>query len=112
MLKFSDADPARRPQVGYAAPVRLKVEFTTEPFEMDGFPDHAKAARRAVDEAELTVDVGPFGTSAEGSATEALAAVTRLLQDALASGATRISLQVSTLDEHGRPIADREEQAG
>jgi uncharacterized protein YqgV (UPF0045/DUF77 family) len=88
----------------------LKVEFTTEPFELNDFPDHAKAARRAVDEAGLTVDVGPFGTSAEGPAPDALAAVARLLQDALASGATRISVQVSTLDEKGLPIADREEQ--
>jgi uncharacterized protein YqgV (UPF0045/DUF77 family) len=87
----------------------LKVEFTTEPFELDGFPDHAKAARRAVDEAGLTVDVGPFGTSAEGEATAALAAVERLLRETLASGATRISLQVSTLDEGGLPIAEREE---
>ena len=77
--------------------MRLKVEFTTEPFELDGFPDHAKAARRAVDEAGLTVDVGPFGTSAEGEAEAALAAVARLLRDGLAEGATRISIQVSTL---------------
>lgn len=89
--------------------MRLKVEFTTEPFELDGFPDHAKAARRAVDEAGLTVDVGPFGTSAEGEATVALAAVDRLIRSTLASGATRISLQISTLDETGLPIAEREE---
>ena len=89
--------------------MRLKVEFTTEPFALDGFPDHAKAARSAVDRAGLTVDVGPFGTSAEGSADDALAAVTRLLHDALAGGATRISLQISTLDEDGTPVADREE---
>ncbi|TDT95836.1 uncharacterized protein YqgV (UPF0045/DUF77 family) [Streptomyces sp. 846.5] len=89
--------------------MRLKVEFTTEPFELDGFPDHAKAARRAVDEAGLTVDVGPFGTSAEGEATAALAAVDRLIRSTLASGATRISLQISTLDETGLPIAEREE---
>jgi len=104
--------PGVRRPVGYAAPVRLKVEFTTEPFELDGFPDHAKAARRAVDEAGLTVDVGPFGTSAEGEAADALAAITRLLQSSLASGATRISLQVSTLDQDGTPIADRDEEAG
>ncbi|MFD0331049.1 hypothetical protein ACFQZC_29955 [Streptacidiphilus monticola] len=42
------------------------MEFTTEPFDMDGFPEHAKAARRVVDEAGLEVEVGPFGTSAEG----------------------------------------------
>ncbi|MEV7214740.1 thiamine-binding protein [Kitasatospora cineracea] len=75
------------------------VEFTTEPFELDGFPEHAKAARRVVDEAGLAVSVGPFGTSAEGDAEPALAAVTRLLRETLAAGASRISVQVSVLDE-------------
>jgi uncharacterized protein YqgV (UPF0045/DUF77 family) len=89
--------------------VRLKVEFTTEPFELDDFPEHARAARRVVDEAGLSVDVGPFGTSAEGGAQETLAAIGRLLQETLAHGATRISLQVSTLDENGTPVADAEE---
>ncbi|MFE1321550.1 thiamine-binding protein [Kitasatospora phosalacinea] len=80
------------------------VEFTTEPFELDGFPEHAKAARRAVDEAGLAVSVGPFGTSAEGDAEQALAAVTRLLRETLAAGASRISVQVSVLDgEPGGP---------
>ncbi|RKE22510.1 thiamine-binding protein [Streptomyces sp. TLI_171] len=73
------------------------VEFTTEPFELDGFPEHAKAARRVVDEAGLEVSVGPFGTSAEGDAEQALAAVTRLLRETLAAGASRISVQVSVL---------------
>jgi uncharacterized protein YqgV (UPF0045/DUF77 family) len=75
------------------------VEFTTEPFELDGFPDHAKAARRVVDEAGLAVSVGPFGTSAEGDADQALDAVTRLLRETLEAGATRISVQVSVLDD-------------
>ncbi|WP_081973950.1 thiamine-binding protein [Kitasatospora phosalacinea] len=80
------------------------VEFTTEPFELDGFPEHAKAARRAVDEAGLAVSVGPFGTSAEGDAEQALAAVTRLLRETLAAGASRISVQLSVLDgEPGGP---------
>ncbi|WP_371500936.1 thiamine-binding protein [Kitasatospora sp. NBC_00374] len=79
--------------------MRLMVEFTTEPFELDSFPDHAKAARRVVDEAGLAVSVGPFGTSAEGDAEQTLAAVTRLLRETLDAGATRISVQVSVLDD-------------
>jgi uncharacterized protein YqgV (UPF0045/DUF77 family) len=86
--------------------VRLKVEFTTEPFQLDGFPPHAVAARHVVDEAGLTVDVGPFGTSAEGSTEAALTAVDRLVRDSLAAGATRISVQVSVVDEAGRAAAD------
>jgi uncharacterized protein YqgV (UPF0045/DUF77 family) len=76
----------------------LKVEFTTEPFELDGFPEHARTARRVVDEAGLSVDVGPFGTTAEGEAEQTLSAIDRLVRETLAHGATRISLQVSVLD--------------
>jgi uncharacterized protein YqgV (UPF0045/DUF77 family) len=78
--------------------VRLTVEFTTEPFELDGFPDHAQAARRAMDDAGLRVDVGPFGTSAEGEQEQTLAAIGVLLRETLAHGATRISLQVSAVE--------------
>ena len=79
--------------------MRLKVEFTTEPFELDGFPEHARTARRVVDEAGLSVDVGPFGTTAEGESEQTLSAIDRLVRETLAHGATRISLQVSVLDE-------------
>ncbi|PBC76659.1 thiamine-binding protein [Streptomyces sp. TLI_235] len=79
------------------------VEFTTEPFELDSFPDHAKAARRVVDEAGLEVSVGPFGTSAEGEAEQTLTAVTRLLRETLEAGATRISVQISVLGDEPSP---------
>lgn len=75
------------------------MEFTTEPFELDGFPEHARTARRVVDEAGLSVEVGPFGTTAEGEAEQTLPAIDRLVRETLAHGATRISLQVSVLDE-------------
>ncbi|MED7951984.1 thiamine-binding protein [Streptomyces sp. BE303] len=85
------------------------VEFTTEPFELDTFPEHAAAARKAVDEAGLAVAVGPFGTGAEGEADQVLAAVTRLLRESLDAGATRISVQVSVLGDEG---ADAPEEGG
>ena len=78
--------------------MRLKVEFSTEPFDLDGFPEHARTARRVVDEAGLSVDVGPFGTTAEGEAEPTLSAIDRLVRETLAHGATRISLQVSVLE--------------
>ncbi|WP_377272246.1 thiamine-binding protein [Peterkaempfera sp. SMS 1(5)a] len=82
--------------------MRLMVEFTTEPFELETFPEHAQAARRAVEEAGLSVDVGPFGTSAQGGSEETLAAVARMLRDTLAAGATRISLQLSVVEDGSR----------
>ncbi|MEU4894491.1 hypothetical protein AB0B12_05780 [Streptomyces sp. NPDC044780] len=80
--------------------MRLRVEFTTEPFDLDEVPPHAVAARETVQAAPLdAVDVGPFGNTAEGGADAVLQAVDQLLRTSLAAGATRISLQVSVVGE-------------
>ncbi|GHE73025.1 hypothetical protein GCM10014715_29090 [Streptomyces spiralis] len=83
--------------------MRLRVEFTTEPFDLDEAPAHAVVAREVVEAAELdAVDVGPFGNTAEGSADAVLTAVDALLRKTLKAGATRISLQVNVIGEGGR----------
>jgi uncharacterized protein YqgV (UPF0045/DUF77 family) len=80
--------------------VRLKVEFTTEPFDLDEAPAHALVAREVIEAAELdAVDVGPFGNTAEGGADAVLTAVDALLRRTLAAGATRVSLQVNVIEE-------------
>ncbi|MGW1780029.1 hypothetical protein ACWCQQ_12915 [Streptomyces sp. NPDC002143] len=80
--------------------MRLKVEFTTEPFDLDEAPAHALAARAVIETADLdAVDVGPFGNTVEGGADAVLAAVDALLRKSLGAGATRISLQVNVLGE-------------
>ncbi|MDX3586932.1 thiamine-binding protein [Streptomyces europaeiscabiei] len=82
--------------------MRLRVEFTTEPFDLDEAPAHALVAREVVEAAELdAVDVGPFGNTAEGDADAVLTAVDTLLRRTLESGATRISLQVNVVGEGG-----------
>ncbi|MFE1234363.1 thiamine-binding protein [Streptomyces sp. NPDC058745] len=83
--------------------MRLRVEFTTEPFDLDEAPAHAVVAREVIQAAELdAVDVGPFGNTAEGSADEVLTAVDALLRRSLAAGATRVSLQVNVIGEGGK----------
>ncbi|MFI6356667.1 hypothetical protein ACIBJF_29300 [Streptomyces sp. NPDC050743] len=78
--------------------MRLRVEFTTEPFDLDEAPAHALAAREVIEAAELdAVDVGPFGNTAEGGADAVLSAVEALLRKSLDAGATRISLQVNVI---------------
>ncbi|MFE2100056.1 MULTISPECIES: hypothetical protein [unclassified Streptomyces] len=78
--------------------MRLRVEFTTEPFDLDEAPAHAMAAREVIEAAELdAVDVGPFGNTAEGGADAVLTAVDALLRKTLEAGATRISLQVNVI---------------
>ncbi|MFF5476683.1 hypothetical protein ACFY5C_04885 [Streptomyces sp. NPDC012935] len=80
--------------------MRLRVEFTTEPFDLDEAPAHALAAREVIEAAELDeVDVGPFGNTAEGGADAVLTAVDALLRKSLEAGATRISLQVNVVGE-------------
>ncbi|MCQ4043142.1 thiamine-binding protein [Streptantibioticus rubrisoli] len=80
--------------------MRLRVEFTTEPFDLDEAPRHAVVAREVVQTADLDrVDVGPFGNTAEGSAQAVLAAVRDLLERTLDAGATRVSLQLNVVDE-------------
>ncbi|MEV5872980.1 hypothetical protein AB0L75_01900 [Streptomyces sp. NPDC052101] len=80
--------------------MRLRVEFTTEPFDLDEAPAHALVAREVIETAELdAVDVGPFGNTAEGGADRVLTAVDALLRKSLEAGATRISLQVNVVDD-------------
>jgi uncharacterized protein YqgV (UPF0045/DUF77 family) len=79
--------------------MRLRVEFTTEPFDLDEAPAHALVAREVVEAAELdAVDVGPFGNTAEGGADAVLTAVDALLRKTLEAGATRVSLQVNVVE--------------
>ncbi|GAB2796450.1 hypothetical protein GCM10027073_30370 [Streptomyces chlorus] len=76
------------------------MEFTTEPFDLDEAPAHAVVAREVVEGAALdSVDVGPFGNTAEGGADVVLAAVDALLRRSLEAGATRVSLQVNVIAE-------------
>ncbi|MFI8192656.1 thiamine-binding protein [Streptomyces sp. NPDC085946] len=83
--------------------MRLRVEFTTEPFDLDEAPAHALVAREVVEAAELdAVDVGPFGNTAEGRADAVLDVVGALLRRTLQAGATRISLQVNVVEEADR----------
>ncbi|MEU5310950.1 hypothetical protein AB0958_06680 [Streptomyces sp. NPDC006655] len=83
--------------------MRLRVEFTTEPFDLDEAPAHALVAREVIEGAQLdAVDVGPFGNTAEGGSDAVLTAVDTLLRRALQAGATRISLQVNVVGEGGR----------
>ncbi|MFE3739575.1 hypothetical protein, partial [Streptomyces sp. NPDC059134] len=78
--------------------MRLRVEFTTEPFDLDEAPAHAVVAREVVQGARLdAVDVGPFGNTVEGGADTVLATVDTLLRESLAAGATRVSLQVNVI---------------
>jgi hypothetical protein len=80
--------------------MRLRVEFTTEPFDLDETPRHAVVAREVIGAADVDrVEVGPFGNTVEGAAPSVLAALSDLLDGVLAAGATRVSLQLNVVPE-------------
>ena len=79
--------------------MRVRVEFTTEPFVGEGeVPEHVTHSAALLTEAGLDADLGPFGTSAEGDDRILLPALADVLAAALASGATRVTLQLERVD--------------
>jgi len=79
--------------------MRVRAEFTTEPFVGEGeVPAHVTHSAALLTEAGLDADLGPFGTSVEGDDRVLLPALTDVLAAALASGATRVTLQVDRRD--------------
>ncbi|KQU65365.1 helix-turn-helix domain-containing protein [Phycicoccus sp. Root101] len=87
--------------------MRVRVEFTTEPFhgEDDQLPAHVTVSAEALRGAGLTPDLGPLGTSVEGEAGIVVDAVGAALKEALSHGATRVTLTVSDLDAAVAPPA-------
>ena len=80
--------------------MRVRVEFTTEPFhgEDDQLPDHVTASADALRYAGLSPDLGPLGTSVEGEAEVVVDAVATALKEALSHGATRVTLTLGDVD--------------
>jgi uncharacterized protein YqgV (UPF0045/DUF77 family) len=78
--------------------MRVRVEFTVEPFVAGAPGPHVLAAVEAAEAGGLTVEFGPFGSSGEGDDTVVVPAAGTALRAALDAGATRVSIQVSRLD--------------
>lgn len=77
----------------------LNAEFTTEPFEGEGDPPtHAVSARDCLRAAGLDPDFGPLGTAVRGERAEVLPALADMLDTVLATGAERVTLQI-TVDQ-------------
>lgn len=75
--------------------MRVRAEFTTEPFRGESDPPaHASHAYEVVTAAGLEVDFGPLGTSVAGEAEDVVVALGEVVRVALAHGATRVTLLV------------------
>ncbi|PRX48374.1 HTH domain-containing protein [Prauserella shujinwangii] len=84
--------------------MELEIEFTSEPFRGEGTPPaHAERARHAAEEAGLTTEFGPLGTSARGDAEALLSALPGIARAALDGGATRLTLRLQRPGEQAGP---------
>jgi hypothetical protein len=76
-----------------------ELEFTIEPF-VEGNPGpHVRAAVAAVESLGAPVDFGPFGSTCRAPAASMPDIVAAVVREALANGATHVSLHVSATDE-------------
>ena len=75
--------------------MRVRAEFTTEPFHgEDEPPEHVVATATPLLDAGLVPDFGPLGTSVEGETETVVVALTDAIRAAFAAGATRFTLQI------------------
>lgn len=75
----------------------LRAEFTVEPF-VEGHPGpHVLAAVAAVEELGFAVEFGPFASEFSGDDPRVCAAISALVREAYAQGATRVSVQIEKL---------------
>lgn len=80
--------------------MRLRAEFTTEPFHGEGAPPpHATETLEVLEKAGLTCEFGPLGTSVTGPEDTLLPALREMLAVAFTHGASRVTLQVERDDE-------------
>ena len=76
---------------------KAKAEFTIEPF-MEGDPGpHVKETISVAEQSGLDVDIGPFGTTVIGEQGRVFELVSELVKTAMENGASRISLQHTSI---------------
>ena len=84
--------------------MRVRAEFTTEPFHGEGpIPEHVTAAAAPLAEAGLDPELGPLGTAVEGDADVVVDALAASLKAALRHGATRVTLTLGDVDQVRTP---------
>jgi len=82
------------------------AEFTIEPFDEGNPGRHVTQALSAVEETGLSVNMGPFGTSVEGTTEEVSEAMKAALTASLSEGASRVTVTVTQPDSNAAPIAE------
>ena len=98
--------PSRNDNKSTTASNPCVAEFTIEPFDEGNPGRHVTEAISAVEETGLSVNMGPFGTSVEGTAKEVSHAIEAALMASLAEGATRVTVTVDQPDTNAVFTAD------
>ena len=76
---------------------KAKAEFTIEPF-IEGDPGpHVEETISVAKHPGLDVEIGPFGTTVIGEQERVFELVSELVKTAMDNGASRISLQVTSI---------------
>ena len=74
-----------------------KAEFTIEPFTEGDPGPHVKEPIHLAEQSGLDVEVGPFGTTVIGDQEKVFELVSNLVKTAIENGASRVSLQVTSI---------------
>jgi uncharacterized protein YqgV (UPF0045/DUF77 family) len=81
----------------------VRVEFTTEPFVGEGgLPEHVARSVAVLADHGFDPEVGPFGTAVEGDHRRLLSALNEALSSAVDCGATRVTVQLSRVEQRAR----------
>lgn len=76
---------------------KARAEFTIEPFTEGDPGPHVKETISVAKESGLNVEIGPFGTTVTGEQEKIFELVSNLLKTAMENGASRVSLQVTSI---------------
>ena len=76
---------------------KARAEFTIEPFTEGDPGPHEKETISVAKRSGLNVEIGPFGTTVTGEQEKIFELVSNLLKTAMENGASRVSLQVTSI---------------
>lgn len=73
----------------------IVAEFTIQPFVEGEISPHVGAGLAAAQASGLAVDIGPFGTTVSGPHDAVVAALSAVIDAAMAAGATAVQINVA-----------------
>lgn len=88
----------------------VRVEVLVEPFRENAPGPHVVAVVDALEAAGLATEMGPFATTATGTARDVAAAAGDMIAAGFAAGATAVQIRVETVADPGGESTDVSER--